>query len=168
MRKYDWHKKGFTFIELLITMTVLGILLLIAIPSMQHLVVQNRVTTQVQQIVRAINLTRSEAIKRGTSVFFCKSSDGKNCGGNWSDGQLILAGHEILRIYPHLPPGDELIWSSSFGQNDVLEILPTGFTNGQNGSFSYCPQDQNYAKRIIINQSGRVRISTDNVNCHSK
>lgn len=155
---------AFTLIELLITLVIISILSLIAIPAFRYFVTQNRALAQVNQIVAAINYARSEAIKTGKAVTFCKSIDHETCGGAWRDGQIILLEAKVLRVYNALAPEDKLNWASNLGKNNALVLLPTGFTDGQNGSFTYC--SDGYARKIIVEQTGRVRISEENISCN--
>lgn len=158
---------GFGLIEILIALSLISILVFVGVPAMQHLTTRNRVNTYVNQLVTAINFARSEAIKRGQPVIFCGSGNLKNCDGQWQKGQIILMNNHIARVFQALPAGDQLSWSSSLGKDTALEMLPTGFTNGQNGSFIYCPHDKQYAKKIVINQTGRVRVTDDSVDCNN-
>ncbi|HEY5755223.1 MAG TPA: GspH/FimT family pseudopilin [Steroidobacter sp.] len=65
---------GFSIIELMVTLSVASILLAIAVPSFTSLAVNSRLITQSNDVVAALNLARSEAIKRNTSVSFCRVS----------------------------------------------------------------------------------------------
>lgn len=56
---------GFTIIELMVTIAVVAILLTLAVPSLQKIIRDNRVTSQSNEVVALINLTRNEAIRRG-------------------------------------------------------------------------------------------------------
>ncbi|MGC8697386.1 MAG: GspH/FimT family pseudopilin [Halothiobacillus sp.] len=60
--------RGFTIIELMITLTVAAILLAIAIPSFTYLTVSSKLTTTANNLVNALGTARSEAIKRNANV----------------------------------------------------------------------------------------------------
>ncbi len=79
---------GFTLLELIIVVTIGGILLAIAVPSFDSMIRNNRLTAYANDLVTAMNLARSEAIKRGSSVTVRKV-DASSCtatGTNWEDG----------------------------------------------------------------------------------
>ncbi|WP_266169533.1 GspH/FimT family pseudopilin [Dyella subtropica] len=63
--------RGFTMVELMVTLTVAVVLLVIAIPSFRTMTLSNRLTTAVNDMVSAINVARLEAIKRNANTQFC-------------------------------------------------------------------------------------------------
>jgi type IV fimbrial biogenesis protein FimT len=65
--------RGFTLVELLITLGVGAVLLTVAVPAFQRLTMSSRLTTQANELVAALNFARSEAIKRNTSLSLCRS-----------------------------------------------------------------------------------------------
>jgi type IV fimbrial biogenesis protein FimT len=146
-------RQAFTLIELLIAISIAGILLIIGIPAMHGFVMRNEAAAEANNIVSALQFARSEAIKRDVNIKFCKK-------GRWRDGQIVetLQG-KILRVFPALPVGDELIWDSSLGKNDCVEFSTIGSTNGQRGTFYYYPHgEKKDAKKVIINAAGRIRV----------
>lgn len=82
--------KGFTLIELMVTLLVVAIVAAIAVPSFNQLMSDTRAQTLANNLVSALNLARTEAIKRGQPVTLCPSSDGASCGATWSDGWLLF------------------------------------------------------------------------------
>lgn len=78
---------GFTLIELIVTIAVGAILLASAVPSFQDFIRSNRLTTQANVFVGAIQLARSEAVKRNASVMV----QAQTVGGatNWTNGWVV-------------------------------------------------------------------------------
>lgn len=67
-------QRGVTFIELLVVMTIVGLVAAIGIPAMRATVNSNRLTSQTNEFIGAISLARSEAIKRAVPATVCRSS----------------------------------------------------------------------------------------------
>ena len=84
--------KGFTVIELMITLSVAAILLAMAIPSFTTMTMNNRITTQANEFLSAMVLARSEALKRVSRVTVCSSSNGTSCAstGGWEQGWIVF------------------------------------------------------------------------------
>jgi type IV fimbrial biogenesis protein FimT len=62
--------RGFTLLELMVTLTVFGILILIGIPSYQQWVLNTRIRTTTESIQNGLRLARNEASQRGSNVRF--------------------------------------------------------------------------------------------------
>lgn len=73
-------QSGFNLIELMIAVVVLGVILAVGIPNFNNLVENNRITATTNDLVTALNMARSEAVKRGTDIDFVQT------GNDWSDG----------------------------------------------------------------------------------
>lgn len=92
---------GFTLIELVVTVTIAMVLVSIAVPSFRTLTQNNRMTTQINDLIADLSYARSEAIKRRTNVSICTSSDGVTCtGGSWTGGRLLAIGGPPLALVP--------------------------------------------------------------------
>lgn len=166
---------GFTLVELLTVLAIAAIFTAMALPSFQGIGERNRVAADVNKLVRALNLARSEAIKRRVRTILCKSSNPEaslpTCSGSWTQGWILFADTDddkqfgnnepLLAVHNGLKSGNTLKLNA-FISNDYLQYLPSGTTN-QNGTFTICggSKDKYYARGIIISRSGRVRLSYD-------
>jgi type IV fimbrial biogenesis protein FimT len=92
MRRAMKGALGFTLVELMIALTVLGILAAAALPSMTTFVKGQRVKAAVSDVYASLIFARSEAIKRNQRVVLCASSDGTGCANstNWAQGWIVF------------------------------------------------------------------------------
>jgi type IV fimbrial biogenesis protein FimT len=164
------RNRGFTLIELMVTLGVSALLLSVGIPEFQGLIRDNRLVTQYNQFVSGLNNTRSEAIKRGLDVTICKrNTAGSACNnaGNWEDGWIIFAdldddgavdGNEtVLKVHEALDGSNTL----RTGQNRIT-YDGQGFAVGFADTFRLCDsRGSSNAKGLVISNNGRTRRAID-------
>jgi type IV fimbrial biogenesis protein FimT len=75
---------GFTLVELMVTMAVVGILAAIAAPAMTSLINGNRLSGTTGELTASLQLARSEAVRRSAPVTICGTTDGATCSADWS------------------------------------------------------------------------------------
>jgi len=182
--------KGFTLIELMVTVAVAAILLTVGVPSFRDTVENNRLTAAANELVSALNLARSEAIKRGVRVTVCKSADGAGCtsSGDWEQGWIVFtdldgdgaftddgdstlceSGEDcILRTHEALPSGYTLRPGVNF--DNWVAYLPSGRSQGDSGlandTYRLCHgPDINAARSIAVSTTGRVSVSKGATSC---
>jgi len=68
------RQRGFTIVELIITVIVAAVLAAIAVPNMSIFVKNNARAARLNSMVTALNYTRAEAVNRNARVTLCKSS----------------------------------------------------------------------------------------------
>ena len=87
------HSRGFTLVELMVTLAVAAVLLMMASPSFSALLNGNRLTGAASDLVAALQSARMEAVRLNARVQVCGSEDGTTCGGDperWT-GWVVLA-----------------------------------------------------------------------------
>lgn len=100
-------KRGFTLIELMVTVAVLAILITVAIPNFQTFLLNSRMASQTNDVITALSLARSEAVKRAANVTVCASSNSTTatptCTGGWAQGLIVRdAAGTVIRVQPAL------------------------------------------------------------------
>ena len=158
--------RGFTLIELMITLSIAAILAAIAAPSFSTTIQNNRMATQYNELLASLSLARSEAIKRGQRVTTCQSSTGNSCGGsasNWHTGWVVFvdadedgtidAGEDIIRVNGALSGGNTL----SFNFDNTI-FGSDGLSDGGSRTFTLCDArgDAN-SRGLVVLTTGRAR-----------
>ncbi len=167
---------GFTLVELVIALAIGAILAAAAAPAFTDLVRTTRLSSQLNQFVRAVNFGRMEAIKRGRPASICVRN-GDSCGTRrpWRDGWLVFVDEdndnevdrdELLLSREALPDGYSLTPNVNL---DVFRFSATGRVRRGSGAlplmtFRLCAPDAEPGKmaqrsrEIVINATGRMRI----------
>ncbi|KTS74844.1 peptidase [Pseudomonas oryzihabitans] len=85
---------GFTLIETMVAIAILAIVISIAAPSFTRMLQSNRAAVLSNELVGALQIARSEALKRRTNVQLCpRNAAGSDCANSsdWSVGWLLIA-----------------------------------------------------------------------------
>jgi len=162
---------GFTIIELMFAITLLAILLAIGIPSYNEIINNNRVTAQNNELVTALQYTRSEALRKARPTTLCASADGATCSAvtNWATGWISFSD---LNGDGTLNGADVLlqVWPSTNGltltstTRTFVRYSSSGMPSGtETFSLKKPGCSGNKARRIDIGTTGRV--STTKVAC---
>ncbi len=159
------HVRGFTLIEIMIVLAIAVIITTVGVPSVMGTIASNRVSTAGNNLVTALNLAKSEAIRTNRSTVLCKSSDGKKCTDSaaWAEGWILFYdlntneqvddGERIIRIQG--APHESL--NFTFKTGDFIRFRPNG-RNNRNGRFCFRNSfDEARSKAVEITPVGRIR-----------
>lgn len=83
---------GFSLIELMVALSVLGIMLVIAIPSFRTMLFNSRLNATADALTDALNFARSTSLSQAITVRVCPvgATNSTTCGGNWSSGWIVI------------------------------------------------------------------------------
>ena len=175
--------RGFTFVEVIVTVAVAAILLGVAAPSFRELVVGQRRDAVVRALAGDLRFARSESIKRASRIGLCARAAGaaEACGTNWSEGWLVwsddgdapgaidaASGERTLRARDAIPAGLALA-NRARTVNGVQEPTefrairfgPRGTSSWRGGgTFALCDVEGGEGARVAavnVSLSGDVR-----------
>lgn len=160
---------GLTLIELLITLTILGVLLAIGIPSFQQQIESNRTRTAADSLLQAIHLTRSKAVatnrratlrklgswQAGWEVFYDRDYDGVRD----ADEEQITIGTALtgVEVSANGPLTNYVSFIGSGESRYAGSVNSGGF---QAGTFTICPTTGGSGYELVLSRGGRVRVKT--------
>lgn len=163
----------------MVTLSILGILLSIAVPNYITFIQNARLTGQANELVTALNYARSEAIKRGIRTTVCsRGATNTSCAGSntWDTGWLVFVDCDSdgIRDTGNCPdwdangaPDDEsvLLVRPPLDNGNTLRTVNLPDVTYQNSGFSgnadtfrLCDTRGIASGRaIVVNRQGRVR-----------
>jgi type IV fimbrial biogenesis protein FimT len=159
-RRAPSSEPGFTLVELMVTLTVVAILLVIAVPSLNNATLSGKLTAYANSLVGSAHLARSEAIKRNALVTLCAASNGTSCGGNWEQGWIVLSAGTVFQRQEALPSGFKVTSNPTSGS---IGFQPTGVGTTGATTLKLCratPSVGPQEREVTIESTGRTSVKT--------
>ncbi|MEH6457278.1 MAG: GspH/FimT family pseudopilin [Cocleimonas sp.] len=176
------NNSGFTLIEIMVTVAIVGIFASVALPSFSRLIESNRINTATNELVANLLLTRSEALKRRNAVTLCPSSNQTSCNTtDYSAGWVVFLDCDadgVIDISGTDADGDPLVTGCVSDASDDIIKVGDGFdsiamTNAQDhitfnftgrpagvSTFSVGRTGGTTTKQVSINLVGRIKATT--------
>lgn len=179
MKKGHFSVKGFTLIELMVTVALVAVLMAVAVPSMTTFQRNAQLTSFSNTLLSAINAARGEAMKRGQPAMVVPTD-----GSNWSSGWVVFVDLDRSQTYSETtdftvlkreaPPSYLAITVTGTASASPPYIMfdASGYAKNKAGGF---PGNQSFnikrsdatgidefaqTRRIKIASTGRVRVCT--------
>jgi type IV fimbrial biogenesis protein FimT len=163
--------RGFTLIEMLAVLLIVGVVLGIGVPSMQDLMARTRADSAIFQLQAMLGLARQNAITMNRDITVCGTRDGKRCSAEWREQPALLFldtnanrtldGAERLILLSEATSRAGIRWRGSGGR-PYLRYSAAGGVR-EFGHFIYCPDDGDlrFARQLVVNATGRPRLARD-------
>ncbi len=161
------QNKGFTLIEMMITIAIVFILLTVVAPSVQTMLIQNRVTSDINSLSSAAQFARFTAINEQITVTLCPTKDYTECESSWSYAKMVFAdsnGNGVRDTNEPLLTTAEAISGTNAisGLSGVIMFDENGSAS-KAGTATICGENNQakYASGLIITLYGKVSVAVD-------
>ncbi len=157
-------ERGFTLIELMVTLVVAGILIMISYPSMTRFFNDNKLAAQAGDMQSMLATARHHALSYQAPVVICPLNSGK-CSGSWQNAISAFvdtdgngeqsAGEELLLVQ------EAVSNKRSFGAASIRYAQDGTLLSGA-GTLEICQgTDNSLYHGVIVTLSGRSRLAMD-------
>lgn len=160
-------QKGLTLIEMLISLAIVAIIATAVSPSIQSILIKNRIVSEINELSAVIQFARNNAIEQQITTVVCPSADYLACSTNWNDPKIVFIDEDNNG---NRAANEELLASTGLiSDNNVLTgpansvfFTPTGETLA-NTTLLLCHKSKKaeYARSLTIALQGRVKVSGD-------
>jgi len=157
------YSRAFTLIELMVTISVLAVVIALAAPSFSTMLRENRLAALSTELQGAMQLARSEAVKRRENITVCRSNAAQSAcenGTNWGVGWLITRMNgvnvQVLKVW------DPVQGTVVTGPNAGITFRSNGMSSSAAAESwsvtdSSCSGDQK--RTISVNITGSATLS---------
>jgi len=164
---------GFTLIEMLVAVLIVGVLLMVAAPGFSNLISNNRMVSEVYALRATLSHARSEALARRAPVVVCPTTDGLACAdsNDWSTGYMTFVDTDNNNVANSADVDEEIIqWEArqspvAIGFDNVIKRVRfggQGIALGFDGTFTFCDsRGAGDARALILNPVGSLRAAVD-------
>lgn len=167
------REKGFTLLEMMVTVGVAAILLSVGVPSFKGVIMDNRLVRDSNQFVASINLARSAAVRFQRNATICASSNYSattptcSASTDWSNGWIVWVDkdrdgatdtNEILSVQ------EPLDGTTAFSATTaaLFSYDARGFGASPAGVLTMCDnRDGEIGRSIKVNSTGRANVSRE-------
>jgi type IV fimbrial biogenesis protein FimT len=161
------QQKGVTLVELMVTVSIVAIILTFVGPSIQGILIKNRIISEINEISSLVQYARHHAIDEQALVVVCPSVDYSVCSTDWNDPKIVFIDNDDNAIRGTteallVTVGATSVTSLMTNTTDIIKFTGTGEAN-LTTEILICHKDgrAEYARSLSVTLQGRVKMSAD-------
>ena len=165
-------QRGFTLLELMVTLAIVGIVALIALWDSSDMLENDRAESYLLELKRTLSFARAKATSSDAIIVVCSGNTSRvesnrrvPCLNDWSQGTVFVffdsnqngvynprVGDIILRVMEEVPENSQL----NFTGDNFITFDTSGMLTSNTGKFTYCPSkaDDDNNKQLEVFASG--------------
>jgi type IV fimbrial biogenesis protein FimT len=160
-------QRGYSLYELIMTLTLVGLILTLGLPSFGSLVADKRLRVESDALFHAVHLARKSSIVRRHVVSLCPSVDGQSCspGYDWSTGWILFVNAD-RDDPPQVDENETVINRHSVDERVQILANRRGFTlrstqlRATNGTLVICDRaGRGEPRALVVSYTGRPRVA---------
>ncbi|PIT74880.1 prepilin-type cleavage/methylation domain-containing protein [Limnohabitans sp. G3-2] len=163
---------GFTLIEALVVLAVLGVLLSLAVPNLSNLYAKHQLQAQAEGLLDSLMMARSEALKHQQPVTLCARAAAQcDTQPNWQqgwwvfvdtnhnarrdEGEALLEAREAFPLHMFLAANSTVKAYFSYGPDGRSQSPGGGFMAG---TWRFCRSADAQGWQVVSNALGQPRV----------
>ncbi len=164
-------QSGFTLLEVMIAMAIVGILLTVTLTGTKDIIEKDRASNFLEEFKRNLLFARGKASVTDETVVVCpvaNPSSKSNCSDTWSTNPIVIFVDTDTSTAGEFDPANDMLLRvmDKINSNDLIKSTGSALTfNGEGriltsqiGEFIFCPNKKaTESVTLAISASGRAR-----------
>jgi type IV fimbrial biogenesis protein FimT len=153
--------RGFTLIELMVTVVVVAVLLALAVPNFRTMLLNRRQASVADGLLNSLNYARNTALSTDQPVTICPLGTGAACGTSWSNGWIVgtqpASGASVILNTTALSTGGPTLKTA--GGSAAVSFNGRGLATGQDVFVICDSRGTSYAQSVQVYATGFIQAS---------
>lgn len=160
--------RGFTLLELLITITILCLVITIGLPTFTKQISESRTKTATLALLDAIETTRAAAVFRNQHVVLSSVDNkwhkgwtlfvDKNGNGTQDNDEETLSVNQGLQAVISQANAPMSTHIAFIGTGEGRRLSESGYGGFLSGTIKICPEKQGEGYSLVLSKGGRTRV----------